>query len=101
MTVAEGCGEVLDKRNTAMIGDTLFDCGESLDHYLSTYDWPIEVEARVRALRDEIGEVQRWLDSNTFENVGNVRIRETAAASIAQWIASGSKYPPRHSPGRG
>jgi len=56
-----------------MIGDTLFDCGESLDHYLVNYQWPDEVKARVRRLREDIREVQQWLDAGPFENVGNVR----------------------------
>ena len=84
-----------------MISDTLFDCGESLDHYLTTYEWSEEIETRVRILREQIREVQRWLDASPFENVGSVQIKETACPSIAQWLASGSGYPARHSSGRG
>ncbi len=83
-----------------MIGDSLFDCGESLDHYLANYEWPPEVESRVRELREKIREVQLWLDSSTFETIGNVAIKSDAVANISQWLASGSTHPPRHSPGR-
>jgi hypothetical protein len=83
-----------------MIGDTLFDCGESLDHYLANYEFAAEVHARVRKLREEIRAVQQWIDAGQFECVGNVRVKDAAAACISQWLASGPEYPPRHSPGR-
>lgn len=83
-----------------MIGDTLFDCGESLDHYLRTYEWTPEVEARVRLLREQIRAVQEWLDAGPFELIGNVRVKDESATSIPEFVFT-SGYPPRHTPGRG
>jgi hypothetical protein len=68
-----------------MIGDTLFDCGESLDRYLADYEWPEEVEARVRQLREEIRKVQRWIDAGPSELVGYVRLRN-ARPSFIKWM---------------
>lgn len=74
-----------------MIGDTLFDCGEDLDRYLSHYEWPVEVEYRVRRLREEIRYVQRWLDEGSHETFANIRLSNAgrrAAAAIATRYAS-------------
>jgi hypothetical protein len=56
-----------------MIGDTLFDCGEGLDHYLNAFRWPAEVERRVRRLRRHIQWVQRWLDTTGAEALANLQ----------------------------
>ena len=77
-----------------MIGDALFDCGESLDHYLQNYEWPQEVKGRIRRLLNEIRETQRWIDRGEFELLQNVR---PAADGIASMLANGTGYPPRHS----
>jgi hypothetical protein len=63
-----------------MIGDALFDCGESLDHYLTNFEWPAEVADRIQRLREQIRDAQEWIDAGRFEFLGNVRL----AGSIAQ-----------------
>ena len=75
-----------------MIGDSLFDCGESLDHYLANYEWPDVVAQRVRKLREDIRSVQEWLDGSQAETLANVKV-----SPVRQWLARGAKYPPRHS----
>ena len=55
-----------------MIGDTLFDCGESLDRYLADYKWSDEVARRVLELRERIREVQTWIDGSGAELLANL-----------------------------
>ena len=78
-----------------MIGDTLFDCGQSLDHYLTNYEWPKEVADRVQRLRDQIRDAQEWIDAGQFEVLGNVR----PAGIVSRMLSRGTGYPPRHSTG--
>ncbi len=56
-----------------MIGDTLFDCDQQLDHYINAFRWPAEVERRVRRLRSHIQWVQRWLDVSGAENLAHLQ----------------------------
>lgn len=58
-----------------MIGDTLFDCGKSLDYYLTNYESSEEVAERIRTLREEIRAVQTWIDKSHAELLVNVRLR--------------------------
>jgi len=67
-----------------MIGDSLFDCGESLDHYLANYEWPEAVATRVRQLREEIREVQQWLDASGREALGSVRLSRQGVAMLVK-----------------
>jgi hypothetical protein len=77
------------RKDHKMIGDALFDCVESLDHYLANYEWPEEVEARVRQLRKEIKNVQKWIDSCSAECLGNVRQRDSRPPFIVWMEANG------------
>lgn len=83
-----------------MIGDTLFDCGESLDWYLSRYEWPAHVADRVQRLREEIRSVQKWIDDGGAEGFGIVAVRESpvdGGLSIAEWLANAARSAPhRH-----
>jgi hypothetical protein len=69
-----------------MIGDTLFDCGESLDKYLTDYEWSEEVVRRVREVRERIREVQEWIDRSGAELLANVRLREKPMPPFIQWM---------------
>ena len=69
-----------------MIGDTLFDCGESLDKYLTDYEWSEEVVRRVREVRERIREVQEWIDRSGAELLANVRLHEKPMPPFIQWM---------------
>jgi hypothetical protein len=78
-----------------MIGDTLFDCGEELDGYLTNYRWPAEVERRVRRVRAEIRELQEWLDRSHHETLANVELSDAGIMEVNRFVQDmGMPRPP-------
>jgi hypothetical protein len=79
-----------------MIGDTLFDCGESLDQYLADYEWPDEVRRRVQEVRERIREVQVWIDSGDAECLHNVKLQQPTVPPFIQWMQANGLGTAKH-----